>query len=54
MRTSLIYFGHMGNIMFCVKLGKDWTLSLQWSQWKVEEELLCFGGCFVQQELGLL
>ncbi len=44
----------MGNIMFIVNLGKDWTQSVPRSQWKVEEEVSWFGGCFLQQELGIL
>ena len=36
----------MGNIMFGIKLGKDWTQSAQRSQWKMEEEVAWFWGCF--------
>ncbi len=54
MKASLIYLGLMGNIMFVVKLRKDWTQSA----WKVEGEVSWLGGClqfqFLQQELGLL
>ncbi len=54
MKASLIYLCPMGNIMFGVKLGKDWSPSVQRCQWKVEKEVSWFGGCFMQQELGLI
>ncbi len=42
MKARLIYLGLMGNIMFVVKLRKDWTQSA----WKVEEEVSWFGDVF--------
>lgn len=41
----------MGNIMFVIKLVKDWTQTVLGNQWEVEEEVPWFRKCFLQQEL---
>lgn len=46
MKASLIYLGPIGNIMFNIKLWKDWTESVQRSQWKVEGKASWFGDVF--------